>query len=208
MNKHYKKLYKKMDFRVDFYDKIKHKSGKTNKVVLSAFSLDMHDINKYVSDSHARMKILTKYFKDRPYVKDSDNSDPKHNAFRMLLLGEIATACSKTIEMTDCKPDDIYVNTQWNKDDKSCLEIHTGIHKRLGNKKAAIVNEVLHKSLSHFLKEFNEMSRNLEIKIGNSNEQYLDKMKSQSLSDDVEYDEETESMLNMLKWDKTIKGQA
>ena len=33
-------------------------------------------------------------------------------------------------------------------------------------------------------------------------------MESQSPSDDVEYDEETEAMLSMLEWDKTIKGQA
>jgi hypothetical protein len=172
----------------------------------------MVDVSQIISIKK-RMKVLVRYFKERPFCRPR-NASAVQNAFKMCVLASISMAQSEVTQMANCELDDIFLNASWSKDTDE-LEIQTGIHKKLGRKKAKVISNLLNIALTHHLLKFNKLSKKYDTPIANFLERVKDKkhpliekMESQSPSDDVEYDEETESMLNMLKWDKTIKGQA
>ena len=207
-----KKMYSSFNFRVEHPASIHDEDVKTRRYVKAQLSLDMLDVSEIVSIKK-RMKVLVQYFMDRPLCRPKNNSAVQ-NAFKMCVLASIATAQTEVIQMSNCEIDDIFINASWSKDTDE-LEIQTGIHKKLGHKKAKVISDLLNIALTHHLLKFNKLSRKYDTPIANfleivkeKNRPLIEKMKSQSLSDDVEYDKETEAMLSMLEWDKTIKGQA
>ena len=211
-NDNAEKMYSSFNFRVEHPASIHDGDAKTRRYVKAQLSLDMVDVSQIISIKK-RMKVLVRYFNERPLCLPK-NGSAVQNAFKMCVLASISTAQSEVTQMANCELDDIFLNASWSKDTDE-LEIQTGIHKKLGRKKAKVISDLLNIAITHHLLKFNKLSRKYDTPIANYLERVKDKkhpliekMESQSPSDDVEYDEETKAMLSMLEWDKTIKGQA